>query len=206
MGRKSDGNFDLILDSHNCQNTGDVPVPGLLILTGASHTGKTSVAEEILREAGAPTAFLSVDDVLARTLINPPGDAWAQIPLAYELLLPQAETLLESGWFVLFESTFTLVPETGVPEFHGNVLDQLIAVANRSRAPWIVVQLNAGADQATARAADTGRLDPEIVAETARLHEKAVLPNESIRLNSNTSSQDELARRALAAIRAASQS
>lgn len=192
------------MESRNRQNTGDVPVPGLLILTGASHTGKTSVAEEILHRVEVPTAFLGVDDVLTRTLINPLGDIWAQIPLSYELLLPQAETLLKSGWFVLFESTFTLVHEKGPPEFHGNALGRLIAVADRCHAPWIVVQLKAGADQATSRAANTGRLSPEVVAETVRLHEEADLPSGSVSLSSNTSSRDELAQRALAAIRAAS--
>jgi AAA domain-containing protein len=193
------------LESHDRQNTSDIPAPSLLVLTGASHTGKTSVAEEILRGVGAPTAFLGVDDVLTRTLIYPPGDVWAQISLSYELLLPQVETLLKRGWFVLFESTFTRVSEGGPSEFHGNVLDRLIAVADRCHAPWAVVQLNASADIATSRATDTGRLPPEIVAETVRLHDEAALPNGSARLNSKTSTRNELARRALAAIRAASQ-
>src|SRR4051812_33086856 len=82
----------------------------LLILTGASHTGKTSVAQELLRLCPPPTAYLGVDKTLRTVLVHPPGDSWAQIPLAYRLLHAQAELLLDQRWFVIFESTFTYVP------------------------------------------------------------------------------------------------
>lgn len=177
----------------------DVPAPGLLILTGASHTGKTSVAEEILGIVRAPAAFLSVDEVLFKTLARPSGDAWAEIPLAYELLRPQVKTLLGEGWFVIFESTFTYVPESGPPEFHEEALRQLVAVAEQGRIPWTLVQLSAAESEVASRAADTGRLPHEIVSRTVDLHEVAALPGEPLRLDSTSRPPAELASRALAA-------
>ncbi|HEX6687065.1 MAG TPA: AAA family ATPase [Solirubrobacterales bacterium] len=172
---------------------GTPPAPGLLVLTGASHTGKTSVARAVLDAAGPPAAFLSVDDVLATTIARPPGDAWAEIPLAYELLLPQVEKLLEKGWFVTLESTFTYVPELGAPEFHSDALQQLIQTAERHDAPWLLVQLAAGDDVARARADRTGRLDPDVVDRTAELHRAASLPETTLRLDSAERTPAELA-------------
>lgn len=177
----------------------DAPAPGLLILTGASHTGKTSVAEEILGIVSAPAAFLSVDEVLFKTLARPSSDAWTEIPLAYELLRPQVETLLGKGWFVLFESTFTYVPESGSPEFHDGALRELVAVAEQRRTPWTLVQLSAAESEVTSRAANTGRLSHEIVRQTVDLHEVATLPGEPLRLDSTSRPPAELASRALAA-------
>lgn len=147
----------------------------------------------MLDAAGPPAAFLSVDDVLATTIARPPGDAWAEIPLAYELLLPQVEKLLEKGWFVTLESTFTYVPELGAPEFHSDALQQLIQTAERHDAPWLLVQLAAGDDVARARADRTGRLDPDVVDRTAELHRAASLPETTLRLDSAERTPAELA-------------
>lgn len=162
---------------------GAVSAPRLLILTGASHTGKTTVAQAVLDLAGAPAAFLSVDDILANTIARPPESIWAQIPLAYELLSPQVEKLLDRSWFVVVESTFTYVPETGEPEFHAEALQRLIDMAARQDIPWLLVQLVTGGDVARARADLTGRLHPDIVDRTAELHEAASLPEATLRLH-----------------------
>lgn len=176
---------------------GAVPAPGLLILTGASHTGKTTVAQAILDRVGGPAAFLSVDDVLANTIARPPASIWAQIPLAYELLSAQLETLLGRGWFVVLESTFTYVPDDGEPEFHAAQLKQMVEIAQRQTAPWLLVQLRAGADVARARASQTRRLAADIVDRTAELHRSAELPEPSQRLETDGQTPDELALRVL---------
>jgi chloramphenicol 3-O-phosphotransferase len=170
-------------------------------LTGASHTGKTSVAEAVLRLAGPPAAFLSVDDELANTLVRPIHDGWAEIPLAYELLAPQVEILLERGWFVVLESTFTYVPPNGSPEFHADALAQLIEPAERRGIPLLLVQLVADEDVARSRAHRTGRLAPDIVARTTELHSQATLPDPFFRLDVADTTPDELARRVLGEVR-----
>lgn len=172
--------------------------PGLLIVTGASHTGKTTVAEAVLEATPPPAALLSVDNILAEEIVRPTGDIWAEIPLAYELLATQLETLLDRSWFVAVESTFTYVPERGEAEFHAGQLERLIAAARDRGAPWLLVQLLADDGITTTRANETGRLAPEIVARTAELHRAATLPEPSLRLDTSGESPDAVARRVLA--------
>jgi predicted kinase len=173
------------------------PAPSLLVLTGASHTGKTSVAREILRIVEPPAALLSVDDVLRQVLVRPNGDPWAEIPVAYDLLHPQVEALLGHGWLVVFESTFTYVPDSGAPEFHNDALDQLIAIAERLSAPCMVVQLRALGEDVSIRAEGSGRLSPEIIAQTSVLHESVALPSGAVYLDSSSETPRELAERLL---------
>lgn len=153
-----------------------IPAPGLLIVTGASHAGKTTVAEAILAAVPPPAAYLSVDDVLERTLLRSPGDIWTQIPLAYELLCSELKILLERGWFVVVESTFTYVPSRGEPEFHVQTLDLLIGEARSRDIPAFIAHLKAPGDIVRDRAERTGRLDQAIVAATVDLHDSASLP------------------------------
>jgi predicted kinase len=153
-----------------------IPAPALLILTGASHTGKTSVAEAILEKMPPPAAFLSVDNILTGTLRRPIGDTWSNIPLAYELLQAETSKLLEQGWFVIFESTFTFVPPRRNGEFHGSAVEGLIDEAARLGAPASIVQLRASREILLTRAQVSGRLDTSIVASTIALHERACFP------------------------------
>lgn len=150
--------------------------PELLILTGSSHTGKTTVAETILAQVSPPAAFLSVDGVLENTLKRPSGDIWSNIPLAYEVIAADLAILLSRGWFVVVESTFTYVSANGGGEFHADALSRLIEQATRCAAPVRIVQLTATPEVALARAGRTGRLSPEIVAATIDLHRSARLP------------------------------
>jgi predicted kinase len=176
---------------------GAVPTPGLLILTGASHTGKTSVAEAVLEAVDPPAAFLSVDNILEHTISRPPGDPWAQIPLAYELLEPQVGALLEHGWFVIVESTFTYVPENGASQFHREQLVQLIDIAERCNAPWLLIQLATTGATARGRAERTGRLPQKLVADTVQLHRNVTLPPDSLRIIADTSNPTEIAEQVL---------
>jgi autotransporter-associated beta strand protein len=155
---------------------GSIPAPGLLILTGASHTGKTTVASGVLKAVPPPAAFLSVDEVLQRTLRRVPGEIWSGIPLAYELIGAQLGILLDRGWFVVVESTFTYVPARGDGEFHSEALESLLAEAGSRDAPVLLVQLTAPENVVLERAEQTGRLDPSIVSATVALHGSATFP------------------------------
>jgi hypothetical protein len=147
-----------------------------LILTGPSHSGKTEVAKAILETSLPATAFLSVDDIVERVLIRASGDVWGQAPLAYELLCSQLRILLEHGWFVLIESTFTYVPLEGDPEFHAEALSRLVAEAATRNAPAWIGQLTAPSDVILARAERTDRLSLDIVEGTIALHKSVEFP------------------------------
>jgi predicted kinase len=166
--------------SAGCED--ESPRPALLILTGASHTGKTSVGRAIMELAGPPAASLSMDEIVEYTLSKPGDDRWGEIPLGYRLLEPQAEILIGSGWLVALESTFTYVPESGPSQFHRSNLERLVAIASRREVPHLLVQLWVEEAVALERAARTGRLTPEIVAETVRVHAGVDLPDSTLRL------------------------
>ena len=175
---------------------------GLLILTGASHTGKTSVAKAILDLKGPPAALLSVDQTLEHTLVRPPGDRWSEIPLAYRLLRLQAEALLEADWFVVLESTFTYVPGTGPPEFHAEEVERFADLALAAGAPLSLVQLSASEATVFKRAEATRRLPLDVVAATHALHDLAAMPHQVIQVETDASGPEDLARRVLALIAA----
>jgi predicted kinase len=158
------------------RNLGQSLGAGLLIVTGASHTGKSSVIEAVLPALEPPVALLSVDEVLVSTLVRPPGDQWEQIPLAYELIERQADTLLEQGWLVIIESTFTYVPPEGEPSFHENALRRFVGLADRHHSCLAICQLRAPLQEISARSMRTNRLAAEVVAATSRLHDAAELP------------------------------
>lgn len=171
--------------------------PGLLILTGASHTGKTSVAAAFLDAVDPPAALLSVDIVLADSLVKPPGDPWREIPLAYDLLAAQLPPLLASGWFVVLESTFTYVPDVGAGQFHDDELRRMTGIADRLGVGWLLVQLSVAREVALRRAGGTDRIPLSVVAATQELHEGAALPAEAMRLETDSAGPAELARRLL---------
>lgn len=166
--------------------------PGLLILTGASHTGKSAVGRAILSATPPPAALLSVDAILASTIARPPRDPWAEIPLAYDLLHPQLEILLDRGWLVVVESTFTLIPEDGSPQFHNEQLAQTIAIADDRQISWLLVQMATDLSAIRDRAEHTGRLAIRIVEQTAALHQAIQLPKPMLRLDSTNRMPDEL--------------
>lgn len=168
-------------------------------MTGASHTGKTSVARSILDLKGPPAALLGVDQTLEHTLVRPRGDRWQEIPLAYSLLRLQAEALLEADWFVVLESTFTYVPNEGPPEFHGDEIKRLVGIALAAGAPFLIAQLHAPEKTLFKRAEATHRLPLAIVAETFSLHGAAEVPSQTVRVEADGRDPQQLARSLLAA-------
>jgi hypothetical protein len=173
---------------------------GLLVLTGASHTGKTSVARALLSMASPPVALVGVDQLINETLVHPLGDPWREIPLAYELLRPQVKILLCRGWSVVLETTFTFVPEYGEPEMHLDQLEAFLRITDCLSLPSQVVQLLPDRQTVRKRAAATGRLDLAIVAKTLDLHDGATFPPGTLTLGDEESSPEDLARAILATL------
>jgi hypothetical protein len=172
--------------------TGSGRLGGLIVLTGASHTGKSSVAAAITSAAAPPLARLGIDLVLDHTLVRPVADRWENIPLAYELSRAQLRPLLSRGWTVIFESTFTYVPADAEPQFHRAEVERTLAAAAEESAAALVVQLSVDAEEATRRASTTGRLDPEIVRATIALHERAALPDGTLRIDRPKATPEEI--------------
>ncbi|MGC1166684.1 MAG: AAA family ATPase [Solirubrobacterales bacterium] len=177
------------------------PSPGLVVVTGASHTGKTSVSRALLPLLDAPVAWLGVDGTLDHVLVRPTADPWQEIPLAYDLLETQIDILLGRSWTVVLESTFTYVPEQGPPEFHHHAIRAMVAIAERRGVRHLVAHLTLDSTDAMRRAEDSGRLSPEIVAQTVALHEAAAMPAPSIKLSTQSANPEELALATLAAFR-----
>jgi hypothetical protein len=170
---------------------------GLIVLTGASHTGKSRVAEAIRSLLPGPLAMLGVDRTLEHTLLSPGGDPWKEIPLAYLLIRAQLGILLSRRWFVVLESTFTYVSPTAAAEFHRSELDEVLREAERFEVPMIVVQLAASEPVLLRRGLDTGRLDLEIIRATKSLHDVADLPPGTIRIDQQGERPEVLAGRIL---------
>lgn len=168
-----------------------------MILTGPSHSGKTSIARRLFESLPRPVAYLSLDDLVERALRGTEPDPWTQIPLAYHLLEVQASALLERHWFVMLESTFTYVGPDGNGEMHREAVDSLLAIARSRGAPAFIVRLRSPTETLLERAASTGRIDASIVGETARLHAEADFP-ESLEVDTGEAGPDAAA----AAVRA----
>lgn len=166
---------------------------GLLIVTGASHTGKSSVIRSLLPRLEPPVALLGVDDVIAQTLTRPTGDRWEEIPLAYDLIQRQIDPLLDRGWLIVVETTFTYVPLEGEASFHREALDAMIGLAERRGAPWFLFQVKAPLELALRRSEQDGRLPAQVIAATVELHESAALPESTVELLSEGGSPDALA-------------
>jgi hypothetical protein len=145
-------------------------------VTGASHTGKTSVIRSLLPELRPPVALLGVDHILEHTLVKPTEEKWAEIPFAYRLIQSQLGFLLDAEWLVVIESTFTYVPGNGPGMFHMAALETMVEAAEGRGARSVVCQLETSAEIASRRSHEDERLDPVVVAETGRLHREAKLP------------------------------
>lgn len=177
---------------------------GLLVLTGASHTGKTSVAEAAARLGVPPIALLGVDSVIRRTLVRPRGDLWREgIPLAYEILAKELPIRLNESWLVVLESTFTYVPDEGRPQLHLDRLAGFVALATAQGRPATVAQLNAPREVVLERARRSGRLPPAVVEKTLELHDTADLPAGAIRVETEEKAPEEIASGLLGRVSAA---
>jgi hypothetical protein len=114
------------------------------------------------------------------------------------MLRAQVEELLRANWFVVLESTFTFVPPSGQPEFHGEEIERLIGVALAAGAPFLVAQLRAAEPILIERAKQTERLPLAIVTETLALHDDAEIPSPALTADTSQRAVAQLAEDLLA--------
>lgn len=191
-----------MLDSDAHAGEKGIPAPGMLIVTGGSHAGKTTLAKAILAQLDGEAAYLGLDDVLHGALPAFPGDVWTEIPLAYELIEAQAELLLDRGWFVIVESTFTFVAADGGAEFHAAALNRLTEIATSHAAPVLIAQVVASPNVTARRARESGRLPPSVVSATVALHAEASLPPDAIAIDCGHQGPSEAAATVVSALKA----
>jgi len=152
-----------------------LPDARLIVLTGPSHSGKTSLATALAETLAPPTALIAVDDIVATLRLVSP-EHWAEhwrigLPIAYDVAEATVEVLLRRGVTVLLESTFTFIPVDDSPmECHADRFDRIIDVAQRLDLSVDVVRLMAAPDQLLRRRAGTGRLTDAVIEGTWTLH------------------------------------
>jgi chloramphenicol 3-O-phosphotransferase len=143
----------------------------LVIVTGSSHAGKTTLIRELQSHLSRPAAVVAIDEVI-ESVDLPPEDLWRQgLALAYRAAADRTRELLELGSFVFYESTFTYIPPgEGPPEFHAEQLECLLQLAARLGSRVLVVRLTATLEDVSERQRQTRRLSNEIVRETWHRH------------------------------------
>jgi chloramphenicol 3-O-phosphotransferase len=169
----------------------------LVIVTGSSHAGKTTLIRELEARFVRPTGVVAIDEVI-ESVDLPPEDLWEYgLDLAYRAAGDRTRELLEQGMLVIYESTFTYIPPgSRPPEFHAEQLERLLALAARLKASVLVVQLTATLEDVSERQRQTRRLTSEIVQET--WHRHAAEPIEApdfLEVDTSTLSPSEIADR-----------
>jgi len=159
--------------------------PGLLvIITGPSHSGKSTLARLLLERANEPTAWLAMDDFVTRLNLGA-GDQWEDgLPVAYDAVIATAAVLLDRDFVVLLETTFTYVPsDLREPRFHDDQLRRFLA---RSEATALV-HLRTPLEVLRERRSLSGRFTDAVVAGTSSLHDGRVIESASHTVSVDTS-------------------
>lgn len=173
-----------------------VSQPALILITGPSHSGKTSVARSVLHDFSRPVAYLAIDDIM-QDLDLGDQDQWEDgLPAAYDVAFSSARALLRRGFLVLLESTLTFVPSPDrPPQFHANQLTRAARLAAETQAGCLVVRLTADLDEIRRRRARTARLTSRIVDGTWALHARQALHGcPVVELDTTTLTPDDAAR------------
>lgn len=179
--------------------------PRVVILTGASHSGKTSVARALLPRLGPRSTAIAIDDIVGSLYI---GEEWPWeegLPIAYEVAAATLDVALGHGFTVLYESTFTYVPVDGsAPTLFRDELTRIAAIARGHDAQLHVVELRAGLGVVKARRAATGRLSDDLIEQIWELFDsRGVAPPSATRIEAGEASPVELAEAVLGATGAA---
>lgn len=146
--------------------------PTLIIITGPSHSGKTSLARALRREVLPEPALVELDNLLENVLFASAATLPVWLPLAHEVGRSMVESILRSQRSVIFESTFTLVDGPDV-RLYDDVLQRLIETASSLKARIVVVHLSLRRETALARQRMTGRLSQDIVARIWQAHDRS---------------------------------
>jgi chloramphenicol 3-O-phosphotransferase len=156
-----------------------VPDARLIVLTGPSHSGKSSLAASLVETLAPPVAVVAIDEIVATLrLVSPErwADQWRLgLPIAYDVAEATVDVLLRRGITVLLESTFTFVPVDDQPmQCHAARLEAMIEVARRLEVCAHVIHLMAAPEELLRRRATTGRLNDAVVEGTWTLHSQSV--------------------------------
>jgi predicted kinase len=159
----------------------------LVIVTGSSHVGKSTLIRELLARSERAAAHVSIDATIEVIEIEE-VDRWEHgLHIAYEEAAGEAGDRLARGEVVFFESTFTYVPPDSRPaQFHLHELERLVDLAEGLGAGVTLVHLFAGLDDVAARRAESGRLTEEIIRTTWHQHADRNLARPAV-LQINTS-------------------
>jgi len=166
-----------------------VSEPRLIVVTGPSHAGKSSVLTVLREQLDGPVAVLAMDDVLGQLTIPPAEDYWrVALEAGYDVLLASAEALLRRGFTVLLESTFTFVPlDDAPPELHARRIAELADVAVATGSDFDLVLLTATLPELIRRRGATKRLWDRVVEGSHQLHE--TFPGDGVQIRVDTTGQ-----------------
>ena len=136
----------------------------IVVVTGSSHSGKSSLIRELMSRYPGHTAHVAIDEVIEQIEIEQ-DDRWEHgLDLAYEEASSRAKALAEEGALVFFESTFTYVPpDDRPPELHISVLDRLFKFAEEAQVDIVLVQLTTDLNEVLRRRNQSDRLAEHIV-------------------------------------------
>lgn len=176
----------------------------LIVLTGPSHAGKTTLARA-LQAAAAPrtTAYVAIDGLMEAITVTPDTDAWpVGLPVAYEMATAGLEAMAGRRSVVLFESTFTFVPPgEEEPQFHEEQLQTVMRLGSACYRDCVVVRVSATEASLLERGRATNRFSPDLLSAIAALHRQHPLSAlHPVEISSDAESADASARRILSAL------
>lgn len=149
----------------------------LVLVTGPSHAGKSTLIDELLGRVDPPVYVVSIDEVIGASELPTEELQWERgLDAAYDAAAERTSELLAGGGLVFYESTFTYVPPDSRPaQLHPDQLHRLLEIADERDANALVVQLTASLEVVQSRRERTNRLTDRIVAEAWRMHAGAAL-------------------------------
>jgi predicted kinase len=159
----------------------------LVVVTGPSHVGKSTLIHELLELIDRPAEIVSIDEVIEASDLSPELRWERGLESAYDAAAAQTSEALARGSLVFYESTFTYVPPDSRPaQLHLEQLQRLLEVAAERDADALVVQLTASLEVVKSRQERTTRLTSRIVTGAWRMHAGTTLEaTRLLRLNTS---------------------
>ena len=130
-------------------------MPHLIVIYGAPHTGKTSLAREVARGLGDKSAVVSVDALLDDAIRLHDRDAHAELEMVYTQVRLLVANYLKNRYHVVLEGAFTH-DRDGMLQSREQEIDQTLGLMRNLAPSPLTVRLTASAETLRRRA-----LDPE---------------------------------------------